>query len=293
MDCSMPVFPVHHQLPELAQTHVQWVNNAIQPSHPLSSPFLQASIFPSTRVFTDGSVLLIRWPKNCSFNFSISPSNEYSGLISFRIDWFELIAVQATLKSLLQHCSSKASILWRSAFFMNSSAYKFFINSWLLRFLYSETRYKQMHFLTTHFCGGDFHWTLIPWACPLRHMDLFRQLSSDYPPGKALPQLPSMTLELQLEVMWISRTFRTMCILWFVFMTRSFILEGFLLVMRVFCLFVLLCSYFNFRVLSCAFWDINFLCRYFSEISFAFSMPTCNPMGLYMYITFPNNLSSL
>ena len=83
--------------------------------HPLLLP---SSIFPSIRVFSNESVLLIKWPNYWSFSFSISPSNEYSGLISFRIDWFDLLAVQETLKSLLQHHSSKASILWRSAFFM-------------------------------------------------------------------------------------------------------------------------------------------------------------------------------
>ena len=117
MDCSSPGFPVHHQLPELAQTHVHRIGNAIKPSHPLSSPFL-SSIFPSNSVFSKESVLRIRLPNNWSFSFSISPSNEYSGLISFRIDWFDLLAVQGTLKSLLWHHSSKASILQSSAFFM-------------------------------------------------------------------------------------------------------------------------------------------------------------------------------
>ena len=84
MDCSMPDFLVHHQLPELTQTHVHLIGNAIQPSHPLLS--LLPSIFPSIRVFSNESVLCIRWPKYWSFSFSISPSNEYSGLISFRID---------------------------------------------------------------------------------------------------------------------------------------------------------------------------------------------------------------
>ena len=86
MDCSMPGLPVHNQLPEFNQTHVHWVGDAIQPSHPLSSPFPPTSIFPSIRGFSDESVLHIRWPKYWSFSFSISPSNEYSGLISFRID---------------------------------------------------------------------------------------------------------------------------------------------------------------------------------------------------------------
>ena len=117
MDCSTPSLPVHHQLPEFAQTHVHWVGNAIQPSHPLC-PLLLPSVFPSIRVFSNESVLHIRWPKYWSFSFSISPSNEYLGLMSFRMDWLDLLAVQGTLKSLLQHHSSKASVLQRSAFFI-------------------------------------------------------------------------------------------------------------------------------------------------------------------------------
>jgi len=118
MDYSMPGFPVHHQLLELAQTHIHQVSDAFQPSHPVSSLLLLPSMFPSIWVFSSVSVLHVRWPKYWSFSFSISPCNEYSGLISFRIDWFDLLAVQGTLKSLLQHHSSKASILWCSAFFM-------------------------------------------------------------------------------------------------------------------------------------------------------------------------------
>ena len=106
MDCSTPGFPVHHQFPELAQTHFHGVSDAIQPSCPLLAPFLLPSVFPSIRVFSNESVLPIRWPKYWSFSFSISPSNEYSGLISFRMDWLDLLAVQGTLKSLLQHHSS-------------------------------------------------------------------------------------------------------------------------------------------------------------------------------------------
>ena len=100
MDCSTPSLPVHHQLPELAQTHVHWVSEAIQPSRPLLFP---PSIFPSIRGFSNESVLRIRWPKYWSFSFSINPSNEYSGLISFRIGWFDFFAVQGTLKSLQKH----------------------------------------------------------------------------------------------------------------------------------------------------------------------------------------------
>ena len=91
----------------------------------LSHPLLPPSIFPSIRVFSKESVLHIRWPKYWSFSFSISPSNEYSGLISFRIDWFDLLAVQGTLKSLLQHHSSKTSILWCSAFFKVQPLYPY------------------------------------------------------------------------------------------------------------------------------------------------------------------------
>ena len=108
MDRSTPGFPVLHSLPGFAQTHVHCIGDAIQPSHPLSSPSPLPSIFPSIRVFSSESVLHIRWPKDWSFSFSISPTNEYSGLISFKIDWFDLLAVQGTLKSLLQHHSSKS-----------------------------------------------------------------------------------------------------------------------------------------------------------------------------------------
>ena len=108
----------YHQLPELAQTHVHWVSEAIQPSYPLSTLLLLPLIFLSIRVFANESVLCVRWPKYWSFSLSISPSNEHSGLISLRMDWLDLLAVQGTLKSLPQHHSSKASILRHSAFFI-------------------------------------------------------------------------------------------------------------------------------------------------------------------------------
>jgi len=117
MDCSTPGLPVHHQLPEFTQTHVHWVGDAIQPSHPLSSPSPPALNLSQHQV-------LFQWvssshrPKYWSFSFNISPSNEHSGLISFRMDWLDLLAVQGILKSLLQHHSSKASILRHSAFFI-------------------------------------------------------------------------------------------------------------------------------------------------------------------------------
>ena len=117
MDCNTPSFPVHYQLLELAQTQVHWVGDTIQLSHPCC-PLLLLSVFPSIRVFSNESILPIRYPKYWSFSFNISPSNEYSGLISFRMDWLDLLAVWGTLKSLLQHHSSKASILWHSAVFI-------------------------------------------------------------------------------------------------------------------------------------------------------------------------------
>ena len=118
MNCSMPGLPVHHQLPESTQTHV---HHLVIPSSHLILPhplLLLPLIFPSIRVFSDESALCIRWPKYWSFSFSISPSKEHPGLISFRMDWLDLLAVQGTLKSLLHHHSSKASILWCSAFFI-------------------------------------------------------------------------------------------------------------------------------------------------------------------------------
>ena len=116
MDCRTPGLPVHHKLPEFTQTHVHRVGDAIQPSHPLSL-LLLPPIPPSIRVFSSGSTLRMRWPKYWSFSFSISPSSEHPGLISFRMVWLDLLAVQGTFKSLLQHHSSKASIPWHSAFF--------------------------------------------------------------------------------------------------------------------------------------------------------------------------------
>ena len=122
MDCSTPGFPAHHQLPELAQTDVHWVSDAIQPSHPLlspSSPAFNLSQHQSLFKWVSSSHQVVKVkPKYWSFGFSINLSNEYSGLISFRMDWLDLLAVQGTLKSLLQHHSSKASILWCSVYFM-------------------------------------------------------------------------------------------------------------------------------------------------------------------------------
>ena len=117
MNCSTPGLPVHHQLPEFTQTHVHWVGDAIQPSHPLSSPsppVPNLSQHQGLFLWVNSSHEVVKY---WSFSFSIIPSKEHPGLISFRMDWFDLHAVQGTLKSLLQHHSSKASILRCSAFF--------------------------------------------------------------------------------------------------------------------------------------------------------------------------------
>ena len=130
MNCSTPGLLVHHQLLEFTQTHVHWVSDA---NHLiLCCPLLLlASIFPNIRVFSNESALCIRWPKYWSVSFNISPSNEQSGLISFRIDWLDLLAVQGTLKSLLQHHSSS-------------------INSSVLSFLYSPTLTSIHDYWTNH-----------------------------------------------------------------------------------------------------------------------------------------------
>ena len=117
MDCSMPGFHALSHLPEFAQIHVHWVMSSNHLILCYTLLFLP-SIFPNTRVFSNESAFRIRWPKDWSFSFSISPSNEYSGLISFRMDWLDLLAVQGALKSVLQHHNSRASILWCSAFFI-------------------------------------------------------------------------------------------------------------------------------------------------------------------------------
>ena len=115
---SMTGLPVHHQLPESTQTHIHCVSDAIQPSHHLLSPSPPALNLSQHQDFSNESALRIRWPKYWSFNFNISPSNEHPGLTSFRMDLLNLLAVQGTLKSLLQHHSSKAPILRHSAFFI-------------------------------------------------------------------------------------------------------------------------------------------------------------------------------
>ena len=117
MNRSTPGLPVHHQLPKFTQTHIHRVSDAIQPSHLGRPLLLLPPIPPSIRVFSNESTICMRWPKYWSFSFSIIPSKEIPGLISFRMDWLDLLAVQGTVKSLLQHHSSNASILWRSAFF--------------------------------------------------------------------------------------------------------------------------------------------------------------------------------
>ena len=125
MDCRIPDLPVCQQLLEFTQTHVHWLGDAIQPSHPLSSPSSPTFNLSQHQGFSSESVVCIRWPKYWNFSFSISPSNEYLGLISFRMDWLDLLAAQGTLKSLLQHHSSRASVFWHSAFFIVQLSYPY------------------------------------------------------------------------------------------------------------------------------------------------------------------------
>ena len=118
MDCSMPGFPIHHYLLGFAQAHVHWVNNAIQLSQPLPPLLLQSSIFPSIRVSPIESALCIRWPKDWSLSFSISPFSEYSGLISFGVDWFDSLQSKGLSRVLSSTTVKKASVLWCSVFFI-------------------------------------------------------------------------------------------------------------------------------------------------------------------------------
>ena len=127
MDSSSPGLPVYCQLPEFTQTHVHWISDVIEPPHPLLSPSPPALYLSQHQGFSNESVLRIRWPKYWSFSFSISASSDYSGMISFRIDWLDLLAVQGALKSLLQHHSSKVSILWHSALFMVQLSHPYMI----------------------------------------------------------------------------------------------------------------------------------------------------------------------
>ena len=156
MDHSTPGFPVHHSLPDFTQTHVHWVSDATQPSHPLSSPSPPAFNFPRIRVFSKELALCIRWPKywSFSFSFSISPSNECSGLISFMIDWLDLLDVQGILKNLLQHHSAKASILGCSAFFMVQLSHSYIITGKKQLSLYGSLFAKWCLCFLIHYLGS-------------------------------------------------------------------------------------------------------------------------------------------
>ena len=138
INCSMPGIPVLHHFPEFVQTHVHWLGDAIQLSHPLSPPSPLTSVFPSISVFSSESDLHIRWSKYWSSSFTISPSNGYSGLIFFRIDWFDLLAVQGILRSLLQYHNSEAWILQCSTFFMVQISRSYMITGKNHTFGYSD-----------------------------------------------------------------------------------------------------------------------------------------------------------
>ena len=144
-------------LPELAQTHVHWVGDAIQSSHPQPSPSPLLSLFPSIRVFSNQSALHIRWPKYWSFSFSISPSSEYLGLISFKMDWLDLLAVQGTLKHLLQNHSSKASILQHRFIYFSCVSIRF--SSYILMLCFRCIHIKDCYILLEN-------WPFIVLQCP-------------------------------------------------------------------------------------------------------------------------------
>ena len=150
--CSTPGSPVHHQHPEFTQTHVHRVS--MPSSHLiLCRPLLLLpSIFPSIRVFSNESVLRIRWPMYWSFSFTISSSNEYSGLISFRMAWLDLLAVQRTLKSLYQHHSSKASILQHSAFFIVQLSHPYMTTGKTIALTRSHKRTKFLNYFLFTYC---------------------------------------------------------------------------------------------------------------------------------------------
>ena len=152
MNCSTPGLPVQHQLPEFTQTHVHRVG--VPSSHLiLCCPlFLLPPIPPSIRVFSNESTLRMRWPKYWSFSFSIIPSKEHPGLISFRMDWLDLLAVQGTLQSLLQHHSLKASILWHSAFFTVQLSHSYMTTGKTIAFTRHTLVGKIMSLLSISIC---------------------------------------------------------------------------------------------------------------------------------------------
>ena len=188
MDCSMPGLPVHHQLLEFTQSHVHWIGDAIQPHLILCCPLLlPPSIFPSIRAFSNESVLHIRCPKHWSFSLSISPSNEYSGLISLRTDWLDLLATQGTLKSILQHYSSKTSILLCSAFFIIQLSHPYMTTEKTIALTRKNKRVPEKHLLLIYWlhqslwlCGSQQNVEILKKMGILDHLTWFlRNLYAD------------------------------------------------------------------------------------------------------------------
>ena len=167
MNCRTPGLPVHHQLPEFTQTHVHRVSDAIQPSHPLSSPSPPAFNFSQNQGLFQWLRLLIRWPKYSSFSFNISPSDEYSGLVFFRMDWLDLLAVQRTLKSLLQHDSWKASILRHSAFFTVQLSHPYMTTEKTIALTRCTfvSKVMSLFFIFLIFIFTLFYFTILYWFC--------------------------------------------------------------------------------------------------------------------------------
>ena len=173
MDCRTPGFPVHCQLPELTQTPVHQVGDAIQPSHPLSSPFPPAFNLPTTRVFPNESVLRMRWPKYWSF--SISPSSEYSGLTAFRMDWLDLLVVQGTLESLQEDLKRPNVQVLLLTLLMKIRSL-----SWIT-LLIKRTRCNSCWSLSSRF-----HFPSSPWNSQARHAQI---------PAGTRRHLPLLTLQ--------------------------------------------------------------------------------------------------
>ena len=164
MNCSMPGLPVHHQLPEFTQTHVHWVSDAVQSSHPLSSPSPPAFNLYSIRIFSSESVPLIRWPNYWSFSFNISPSNEHSGLISFRIDWLDLLAVQGRLSRVFSNITVQ-KYQFSDALFTVQILHPYMTTGKTI----ALTRRRQCHPTTVLLPGKSHGWRSLvgcsPWGC--------------------------------------------------------------------------------------------------------------------------------
>ena len=218
--CSMPGFPVLHYLLEFAQTHVHWVDNSIQQFHPLSPPFPSALNFSSIRILSNESAVHIRWPEYWSFSFNISPSNEYSGLISFRIDWFDLLAVQGTLKCIVQYHNLKTSVLRCSAFLMVQFSHPYMtigktiaLTTWIFVRKVMSLLFNMLSRLVLAFLPRSNHllisWLKSPSAVILEPKKIKSATVSTFPPSVCHEV---MGLDAMISVSWMW-SFKPACIL--------------------------------------------------------------------------------